>query len=229
MTPQASPGLADPERLPVTRPELPAVRTPAWQKRLLDLAVVIPGLLLLSPVLLVAAVAVALSGPVFFRQTRIGQGGRPFTIWKFRTMVVNAGDLGDTPHLTVGDDPRVTPVGRWLRATKVDELPQLLNVLRGEMSLVGPRPEIPYYVQRYPQLYGRILHLKPGVTSVASLVYHDESGYLSRFGAQAERVFVEQIVPHKIELCLRYALEATLLDDVRLIAMTALRMFSPPL
>lgn len=169
MTPQASPGLADPERLPVARPELPAVRTPAWQKRLLDLAVVIPGLLLLSPVLLVAAVAVALSGPVFFRQTRIGQGGRPFTIWKFRTMVVNAGDLGDTPHLTVGDDPRVTPVGRWLRATKVDELPQLLNVLRGEMSLVGPRPLLPEYLPRYSPQQARRHEVRPGLTGWAQV------------------------------------------------------------
>ncbi|GGL09659.1 sugar transferase [Deinococcus radiotolerans] len=206
----------------------PALRTPAWQKRALDVAVAAPGLLLLSPVLLVTAALVAGSGPVFYRQTRVGQWGRPFRIWKFRTMAVQAAALPGTPHLTVGHDPRVTRVGRWLRATKIDELPQLLNVLRGDMSLVGPRPEVPHYVQLAPDVYGRALHLKPGITSVASLVYHDESGYLGQFGDAAERVFLEQVVPHKVELCVQYAAGATLWDDVVLMLRTALRMFRPP-
>ncbi|HOS43506.1 MAG TPA: sugar transferase, partial [Armatimonadota bacterium] len=118
-------------------------------KRLFDLFWALLGLLLLAPLLLAVAVAIRLDdgGPAFFRQRRVGRGGRPFRIWKFRTMVQNAEALGG--QITVGGDPRITRVGRWLRRTKLDELPQLFNVLAGEMSLVGPRPEVPRYVARY--------------------------------------------------------------------------------
>src|SRR3979490_490321 len=156
-------------------------------KRMLDLAVAGAGGVLLSPLFLVLAAVVKTSdgGPVFFRQERVGYQGRPFRMWKFRTMVSDAESRG--LPLTVGRDPRVTRVGAWLRRLKLDELPQLFNVLVGDMTFVGPRPEVPLYVALYGAAERRVLELVPGVTDEASLRYADESTLLAA-AAEPERL-----------------------------------------
>src|SRR2546428_688896 len=144
-------------------------------KRAFDIVVSVVGLILLGPLLLLIGMLIKLDspGPVFFRQERIGKGFRPFLIYKLRTMVQNAPQTG--APITSGNDPRITAVGRFLRKTKIDELPQLINVLNGDMSLVGPRPEIRQYVDAYRQDYEEILTVRPGITDLASLKYRDEA------------------------------------------------------
>ena len=195
-------------------------------KRLCDIVAATVGLCLLVPVFIVIAGVVKCSdgGPVFFRQRRIGRNAQPFAIWKFRTMVVQAERQGG--QITVGVDARVTPVGHWLRKSKLDEFPQLLNVLRGEMSLVGPRPEVPKYVALYSQDQRRVLELKPGITDPSSIKYRDESSILAACG-DPERAYVEVIMPDKIRLNLEYAESANLFSDAWMIARTLLRIVLP--
>jgi lipopolysaccharide/colanic/teichoic acid biosynthesis glycosyltransferase len=184
-------------------------------KRLFDLLGAVLGLLLLSPLLLVVALWVKLdsAGPVFFRQERVGRFGRPFSIHKFRSMRTDAAG----PSLTVGDDPRITRAGRWLRRTRVDELPQLIDVLRGDMSLVGPRPEVPRYVAHYPPgLRERALAVRPGITDPASLHFIDEAAQLAR-AADPEREYIESILPAKLQRAADYAERASLASDVALL------------
>ncbi|NLG07912.1 MAG: sugar transferase [Deinococcales bacterium] len=185
-------------------------------RRLLDALVSGVGLLLLSPLLLGAALAVRLSspGPVLFRQERVGLGGRPFEILKFRTMRVDADR--DGLQLTVGDDPRITSVGRFLRAWKLDELPQLLNVLKGDMALVGPRPEVPRYVALYTPEQRRVLTVRPGITDPASVAFRSESELLAGH-PQPERLYVEAIMPEKLRLNLAYLERRTLLTDLGIV------------
>lgn len=181
-------------------------------KRLFDLVGAAVALLLLSPLLLAAALAVKLDspGPVFFRQQRVGRGGVPFRIHKFRTMREGAPGL----QITVGYDPRITRVGRWLRRTRVDELPQFIDVLQGTMSLVGPRPEVPRYVEFYPpELRERVLSVRPGITDPVSLAYADESELLAR-AADPEREYVEVLLPRKLQAAAAYAERATLWTDL---------------
>lgn len=181
-------------------------------KRLFDLVGAAVALLLLSPLLLAAALAVKLDspGPVFFRQQRVGRGGMLFRIHKFRTMRAGAPGL----QITVGDDPRITRVGRWLRRTRVDELPQFIDVLQGTMSLVGPRPEVPRYVEFYPpELRERVLSVRPGITDPVSLAYADESELLAR-AADPEREYVEVLLPRKLQAAAAYAERATLWTDL---------------
>lgn len=187
--------------------------------RAFDLAVTVPGLLLVAPVLAVIAVFVKFEdgGPVFFRQERVGRGGRLFRIWKFRTMVVGAECMGRT--ITVGKDPRITRTGRWLRRTKLDEFPQLLNVLMGEMSLVGPRPEVPCYVALYSEEQRRVLDLRPGITDPASLKYRDESEILAR-SVDPDAFYVQKLMLDKIRLNLEYAAKATLWSDLAMVFRT---------
>ncbi|MGL6111978.1 MAG: sugar transferase, partial [Rubrivivax sp.] len=150
-------------------------------KRLFDFCGAALALLLMSPLMLAIAAAIQLDsrGPVFFRQQRVGRHGVPFCIHKFRTMVADAAQRG--PALTVGADARITRAGRWLRRTRLDELPQLFDVLAGHMSLVGPRPEVPEYVAHYPAaLRERALSVRPGITSPASLLYLNEAELLAR-------------------------------------------------
>ncbi|MDF1554456.1 MAG: sugar transferase [Deferrisomatales bacterium] len=182
------------------------------KKRLFDLFWTVPGILILAPLFALAALAIKLDdqGPVFFRQERVGRNGLPFRIWKFRTMVVDAEAMGG--QLTVGRDPRVTRVGRWLRHGKLDELPQLINVLTGEMSLVGPRPEVPEYVSMYTADQRPVLHLTPGVTDPASIRYRAESVILAQ-APDPEAAYVEAVMPDKIRLNLEYAHRATLWSD----------------
>jgi lipopolysaccharide/colanic/teichoic acid biosynthesis glycosyltransferase len=199
--------------------------TPA--KRAFDLATAGTGLVLLSPLFALLALLVKGEdgGPVFFRQERVGYQGSRFRIWKFRTMAPHAEGKG--LPLTVGQDARVTRVGRWLRRAKLDELPQLLNVLAGDMTLVGPRPEVPRYVAAYSARERRVLELVPGVTDAASIRFADESTFLAT-ATDAEHLYLSEIVPLKIRLSLAYAARATVWTDVGVIVATLRRLVSPP-
>ena len=183
------------------------------------------GLLLLSPVFAVIAVLIRLSspGPVFFRGERIGRHGRPFRIVKFRTMREDAAAVG--AGITAANDPRVTRVGRLLRHTKLDELPQLLNVLRGEMSLVGPRPEDPRYVALYSEEQRRVLRVRPGITSPASFQFRNEEALLS--GADWERKYRDEIMPQKLRIDLAYVEAAGFWTDLALIWRTVATVVMP--
>lgn len=171
-------------------------------RRFVDIVASGAGLVLLSP--LFAAVAISIKatgrGPVFFRQERVGRHGTEFNIYKFRTMVVDAAHCGRC--ITVGGDARVTTVGRFLRRFKIDELPQLINVLRGEMTLVGPRPELPQYVAKFCDAYEPILQLRPGITHRASILYRDEEELLAAV-PDPERFYIEEIMPTKLRLYTR--------------------------
>ena len=193
-------------------------------KRALDVVASALGLVLLSPILLLAAIAIRTTsrGPVFFRQERVGRNFRPFRIYKFRTMVVDAPQRGGP--LTARADPRITPAGRVLRKTKIDELPQLINVLVGDMSLVGPRPEVPRYVEMFRSDYAYILAVRPGITDPASVKYRDEAAVLAG-SEDPEAAYVSRILPDKIALARQYIDRASLAYDLRLIALTFLRLF----
>lgn len=191
-------------------------------KRLFDLLVAAVALILLMPLLAVVAVAVRLDspGPVFFRQERVGRHGVPFRIHKFRTMRDGAPGLA----LTVGADPRITRVGAFLRRTRIDELPQLIDVLQGTMSLVGPRPEVPRYVAHYPPaLKARALAVRPGITDPSSLEFMDEAALLAR-AADPEREYIEVILPAKLQRAAEYAEQATLWSDLAVLLRTVGRL-----
>jgi lipopolysaccharide/colanic/teichoic acid biosynthesis glycosyltransferase len=183
-------------------------------KRLLDIAVAALALVLLAlPLLAVAAWVRADSpGPALFRQARVGRHGRLFRIHKFRTMVADAAARG--PAVTVGADPRITRAGAFLRRTRIDELPQFIDVLKGDMSLVGPRPELPQYVALYPPaLRERVLAVRPGITDPVSLDYADEATLLAR-AADPEREYREVVLPAKLRAAADYAERATLASDL---------------
>ena len=189
-------------------------------KRAFDLLGASLALLLLSPLMLAIALAIKFDsrGPVFFRQQRVGRHGALFRIHKFRTMVADAPLRG--PALTVGADARITRVGQWLRRTRLDELPQFIDVLAGRMSLVGPRPEVPRYVAHYPpELRERVLSVRPGITDPASLLFIDEAELLRR-AADPEREYLEVILPRKLQCAADYAEHATLWTDLGLLART---------
>ena len=188
-------------------------------KRALDCLVSAAALLVLSPLLLLIALAVKLDspGPVFYRQERVGKDGKPFRIFKFRTMVTGADRRG--PAITVGKDSRITRVGGFLRGTKLDELAQLLNVLSGTMSFVGPRPEVPKYVALYTPVQRQVLLVRPGITDYASIAYRRESELLGR-AEDPEAMYINEIMPAKLELNLRYLREISPLTDLRLILRT---------
>ncbi len=189
-------------------------------KRLFDVIVSALLLLLLAPLGLLLAAAIKLDspGPVFFRQERVGLHGRLFRIHKFRTMVADAPAQG--PALTVGQDARITRLGRWLRRSKLDELAQLIDVLRGDMSLVGPRPEVPRYVAQYPTaLRERVLSVRPGITDPVSLAHVDEADELAQT-SDPERHYIEVVMPRKLQAAAAYAQQATLWSDLAVIAKT---------
>jgi lipopolysaccharide/colanic/teichoic acid biosynthesis glycosyltransferase len=188
-------------------------------KRLFDFVCTLLGLVVLSPLLGLIAFAVKLSdgGPVLYRGLRSGLNGKAFRIWKFRTMVVDAEKTGVTA--TADDDPRVTRVGRFLRKYKLDELPQLVNVLVGEMSLVGPRPEVPQYTALFTAEEQAILSVRPGITDWATLWDVDEGAVLAG-SDDPERVYLEKIRPEKIRLQLEYVRERTFGNDVKIILLT---------
>jgi lipopolysaccharide/colanic/teichoic acid biosynthesis glycosyltransferase len=184
-------------------------------KRALDLLISILGLLLLSPLLLLLALWIKLDsrGPVLYRGKRVGKDGRPFVMYKFRTMVLEAERTG--PAVTYKDDPRITKAGRFLRRTKLDELPQFFNVLRGQMSLVGPRPEDPSYVAFYTPEQRLVLSVKPGITGRTQLQYRDEASLLDGEGVDEE--YVTRLMPQKLKLDLEYVRTRSLLLDLRIL------------
>jgi lipopolysaccharide/colanic/teichoic acid biosynthesis glycosyltransferase len=186
-------------------------------KRMFDLLASLLGLLVLAPLFALIALAIKLdsTGPVFYRQQRIGRSGVPFRIHKFRTMVHDEGDAG--LQITVGADSRITRVGAVLRRRKLDELPQLIDVLQGTMSLVGPRPEVPRYVALYPpDLRDRVLSVRPGITDVASIAFRDESELLAR-ATDPEREYVQVVMPRKLALAASYADAPSLAKDLRIL------------
>lgn len=187
-------------------------------KRAFDIVVAAVGLVLFSPAMAIAALVVKRDspGPVLFRQERVGRGGRLFWIWKFRTM--RHGMSGAA--VTTGTDPRITRSGQFLRSTKFDELPQLINVLRGEMSLVGPRPEVPQYVEMWPvQAREKILSVRPGITDPASIEFRREAEGLAS-SDDPERTYVEEVLPHKVELYTRYVEAQSFVGDLVILVRT---------
>ena len=194
--------------------------------RLFDLFWSLLGLAALSPFLLVVALAIKLQdgGPVFYLQERVGQDGRPFRIIKFRTMTCGADRLG--PLVTVVQDQRITRVGAFLRRWKIDELPQLANVIRGQMGLVGPRPEVPRYVAFYTAEQARVLKLRPGITDAASIAYRYENEILQGC-PEPEAYYVQHILPDKIRINLEHATGASIPKNLRIILAT-LGLVKPP-
>lgn len=187
---------------------------------MMDLSLAIPGALFASPLLLAIAVTIKLDspGPVLFRQQRVGLHGQLFTILKFRTMRPDAETLG--PRLTANNDDRITEIGRWLRRYKLDELPQLLNVIGGSMSIVGPRPEVPEYVRHYPEgIRDCILGMRPGMTDYAALEFRNEEQLLAGED-NPEQYYLENILPRKLQLYERYARDSSILVDLKLILRT---------
>lgn len=192
-------------------------------KRVFDLCCILPGLILLSPLFLLIALWIKLDsrGPLFFLQTRIGQFGKPFKIIKFRTMSASQNGL----KLTVGEDARITRCGHFLRRYKLDELPQLINVLKGDMSLVGPRPEVPEYVDFYPDgIKEYVLSVPVGITDYASIEFHNESEILA-ISQQPEVDYIEKILPLKLAYHQQYVQEQSLYLDITLILKTLKRIF----
>lgn len=189
-------------------------------KRLFDLLVASVALLLLTPLLLMLALWIKFDspGPALFRQTRVGRHGALFRIRKLRTMTHDPAQVG--PGITVGQDERITRAGHFLRRSKLDELPQLLDVLQGHMSLVGPRPELPQYVALYPAaLRDKILSVRPGITDLASIEYRNEGELLAQ-AADPEREYREVILPAKLQLAAAYVDQASLWFDLRLLWQT---------
>ena len=191
-------------------------------KRSLDFLSALFGLIILSPLFLTTSLAIKLTsrGPVFHRGERAGRDGKVFLLYKFRTMIENAAALG--PGITARDDPRVTWIGVLLRSTKIDELPQLINVLIGDMSLVGPRPEDPRYVAQYTPEQRQVLKFRPGITSAASLAYRREEQMLNRL--DWEKVYQNEVLPAKLAIDLDYLSKRTLVSDLLLIVRTILSL-----
>jgi lipopolysaccharide/colanic/teichoic acid biosynthesis glycosyltransferase len=192
-------------------------------KRTFDILVAAASLLLLSPLMVAAALFIKCDskGPVFFKQERIGRGFRPFLIYKFRTMRQDF-DHKDR-QITVGADPRITRIGGFLRKTKIDELPQLINVLKGDMSFVGPRPEVRQYVQAFQKDYEEILKVRPGITDLASLKYRDEASLLAK-AKDPEEEYVTHVLPDKIRLAKDYLQRSSFLFDLSVIVKTLFRI-----
>lgn len=189
-------------------------------KRLFDVVLSALALLMLFPLMLVLALAVRLdsAGPAVFRQTRVARGGRPFQMLKFRSMI--AATPCDGLLITAADDSRITRVGALLRRSKLDELPQLVNVLKGDMSFVGPRPEVPRYVALYPpHLRDLILSVRPGITDEASIEFSDESALLAG-AADPERRYIDEILPRKLQIYADYARQHSLVGDIVILLRT---------
>jgi lipopolysaccharide/colanic/teichoic acid biosynthesis glycosyltransferase len=192
-------------------------------KRTFDIVMAGVALIALAPLFVLIAVLIKLDsrGPILFKQERIGKEFRPFFIYKFRTMRDGAHMRSS---LTIGADSRITRVGKYLRASKIDELPQLLNVLEGDMSLVGPRPEVPRYVELFRPQYEHILKVRPGLTDLASLKYSDEASILGQ-SVNPEGDYVARLLPDKIHLAKEYIERSSLWFDVRLIVATISKLF----
>lgn len=196
---------------------------PFPEYRWLDLPLALLGLLALTPLLSLLALLIKATspGPVFYRAQRVGKGEQLFRLFKFRSMVVDAAQRG--PGLTTAHDARITPLGRWLRRYKLDELPQLLNVVLGDMALVGPRPEDPRYVAHYTAAQRAVLSVRPGLTSLASVHYRAEETLL--VGADWEQLYLTRILPNKLQIELDYLARRTVFADVGILWATAWALF----
>lgn len=198
-----------------------------WIKRGLDVALAGSALIVTAPVLAMLSAAIRLDspGPVLFRQIRIGRDRRPIRTLKLRTMVSDADRRG--PQITADRDPRITRVGRWLRRTKLDEVPQLWNVVCGDMSLVGPRPEVPRYVDTYRPEWHEVFRVRPGITDLSSLTFRDEESLLAS-ARDRERAYVEVLLPMKLELAIECARSSSLRHDLGILMRTVWILFRGP-
>jgi len=192
-------------------------------KRVFDFILSLIGLILLSPIFLIISLLIAFSskGGVFYKQTRVGKDNIDFKVYKFRSMIVDADKKGLLSIGKDGRDPRITKIGYILRKYKLDELPQLINVLKGDMSLVGPRPEVRKYVDLYDDNQKEILKVKPGITDIASITFRNENDLLSQ-NPNPEDYYIQEIMPKKISLSLEYVKTRTLIKDIKLIFKTIL-------
>ncbi len=186
-----------------------------YGKRIFDLLLSIPSFIILLPVFLIAAILIKLEspGPIIFTQERIGRGGSTFKLYKFRTMVQDAPKSG--PSITKHDDPRITGVGKLLRKYKIDDLPQVINVIKGDMSVVGPRPELRKYVEAFQSDYNEILKIRPGMTDYALIAFRNEEEILCRF-SNTEEGYVKEILPEKVKLYKKYIEEMGLPTDIKI-------------
>ncbi len=190
-----------------------------------EAAIALAGLVMVAPLIALAAIAVAVTsrGPVIFRQKRMGRKGRPFTMYKLRTMrVTNSG-----PQVTAGDDVRVTPVGKFLRKTKLDELPELWNVLKGDMSLIGPRPEVPRYIDLEDRMWRLVLEARPGIADPMTLRLRNEEALLVEVEGDRERFYLETLVPFKLEGYLDYLQARSWRSDLKVLWQTAIAVAFP--
>ncbi len=196
-------------------------------KRIFDLSVSVIFLVLFAPFYLLIALLIKLdsSGPVHYQAQRVGKDGRLFNLLKFRTMKVNSSHLG--PAITQKTDPRITRIGKILREIKFDEIPQLWNVIRGDMSLVGPRPEDPRYVEKYDEEQRKVLLVRPGLSSPASIQYRHEEKILSKQADDLEEFYVRQVMPEKLRIDLDYVKNQSLIRDVAICFRTAYTIFKP--
>ena len=187
-------------------------------KRIFDIILSLFGLMILFPFMLIIAILIKLDskGPVFFKQIRVTKNGREFKIFKYRTMRVGSDKYS---QITVGKDNRITKIGAFLRKYKLDEIPQLINVLLGDMSLVGPRPEVPKYVALYTKEQKEILKVRAGITDYASIEFSDENDLLAS-EEEPEKAYIEKIMPKKIELNKKYLSEVSILTDIKIILLT---------
>ena len=187
-------------------------------KRIFDIISSLFGLILLSPFMIIIAILIKLDskGPIFFKQVRVTKNGREFKIFKYRTMKIGSDKYS---QITVGKDSRITKVGDFLRKYKLDEIPQLINVLIGDMSLVGPRPEVPKYVALYTEEQREILKVRAGITDYASIEFSNENDILAN-EADPEKAYIEKIMPRKIELNKKYLSEISVMTDIKIILLT---------
>ena len=195
-------------------------------KRLFDITLSLIGLTVMLPLFALVAILIKIdsSGPVFYKHRRVGKNFKPFGVYKFRTMVKDADKIG--PQITSGGDPRITTIGRFLRKSKIDELPQLINVLKGDMSLVGPRPEVEGYVTLYKKDYQEILKVRPGITDISSVIYRDEESVLKE-QPDPEEYYKNILLPKKIQLAKKYVKNQSLLLDLKIILATILKVIFP--
>ena len=196
-------------------------------KRIFDMVVALFGLIVFSPIFLFLTIAISLEsrGPVFYRGVRVGRGGKPFRIYKFRSMVADAEQLGASS--THEQDSRVTRCGRMVRRFKLDEIAQLLNVIKGDMSLVGPRPEVQRFVDLYTEDEKIILSVRPGITDWSSIKFHNEGEIIAASGiADADEAYAKLIRPEKLRLQMKYVREHTIMIDIKILACTIITVFS---
>lgn len=188
-------------------------------KRIFDIVATLIGGILLLPLIVIIIVWIKTTskGPLFYVQERVGINFKEFNLYKFRTMIVNADKVG--PSVTSGDDPRITKIGKILRKTKIDELPQLINVLKGDMSLVGPRPEVMKFVKQKKEEYKKILTIKPGITDNAAIEYRDEETIMEQY-ENKEKAYIDIVLPEKIKLYNQYLINISFINDVKLILKT---------